>query len=365
LVAKMKDPNRPASRPEVYAREQIYLHDEPQRELVLQAIRVGELGITAIPNEVFGLTGLKLKAQSPLVPTFNIELANGAEGYIPPPEQHELGGYTTWPARTAGLEVQAEPKIVETLLELLEKVAGKPRRKPVEAAGPYTEAVLASKPIAYWRLGEMAGREARNTSPGHRAAQYMGCVALYLEGPAASGLLAAGQVARAAHFAGGRVVGVLPDLGPTYTFEAWFWNGLPADARPVTGWLFSWGSEDSGADLLGVGGTAGGAGRLFFSNGGAAARLAGGREIGLRTWNHVAVVRDGRKLAVFLNGQQQPEIAGEATPAVVPGTGRVIIGGRSDGQFGFEGKISEVALFGRALGADEIARHYAAAGTNS
>lgn len=25
----------------------------------------------------------------------NIELANGAEGYIPPPEQHKLGGYTT------------------------------------------------------------------------------------------------------------------------------------------------------------------------------------------------------------------------------------------------------------------------------
>ena len=31
------------------------------------------------------------------------------------PHQHELGGYTTWPARTAGLEVSAEPKIVEDL----------------------------------------------------------------------------------------------------------------------------------------------------------------------------------------------------------------------------------------------------------
>ncbi len=40
--------------------------------------------ITALPNEVYGITGLKLKAQSPLPATFNIELANGAEGYIPP-----------------------------------------------------------------------------------------------------------------------------------------------------------------------------------------------------------------------------------------------------------------------------------------
>ena len=103
----------PSSLPEVYAKEAIFLHEEPRRELKLQAIRIGELGITAIPNEVFAITGLKIKAQSPFDTTMNIELANGSEGYIPPPEQHALGGYTTWPARTAGLEVQAEPKIVD------------------------------------------------------------------------------------------------------------------------------------------------------------------------------------------------------------------------------------------------------------
>ena len=90
---------------EVYSFEQLFLHEEPERELKLQAIRIGELGITAIPDEVFGITGLKLKQASPLAVTMNIELANGAEGYIPPPEQHVLGGYTTWPARTAALEV--------------------------------------------------------------------------------------------------------------------------------------------------------------------------------------------------------------------------------------------------------------------
>jgi hypothetical protein len=57
-----------------------------------------------------------------------MELTNGAAGYIPPPEQHALGGYTTWPARTAGLEVNAEPRIVETVLQLLEEVSGLPPR---------------------------------------------------------------------------------------------------------------------------------------------------------------------------------------------------------------------------------------------
>jgi len=93
IVATMGD-RVPRTIPEVYAREAIHLHEEPQRALKLQAIRIGELGIAAIPNETFALTGLKIKARSPLLTTMNIELANGSQGYIPPPEQHVLGGYT-------------------------------------------------------------------------------------------------------------------------------------------------------------------------------------------------------------------------------------------------------------------------------
>jgi hypothetical protein len=120
---------RPTNRPQVYAEQALWIDEHPQAELVLQAVRIGGLGIAAIPNEVYGITGLKLKAQSPLVPLMNLELANGAEGYIPPPEQHYLGGYTTWPARTAGLEPDAEPKIVAALLTLLERVSGGTKRR--------------------------------------------------------------------------------------------------------------------------------------------------------------------------------------------------------------------------------------------
>ncbi len=110
--------------PAVYAREAVLLSEMPTtRELKLQALRIGDLGITAIPNEVYGITGLTIKKESPLRPTFNISLANGCEGYLPPPEQHDLGGYTTWRARTSCLERGAEPKIRATIMELLGKVA--------------------------------------------------------------------------------------------------------------------------------------------------------------------------------------------------------------------------------------------------
>ena len=98
----------------------------PTRELKIQAIRLGEMGIVGIPNEVFASTGISIKAETPLQPTMNISLANGSEGYIPPPEQHKLGGYTTWRARTSCLEAEAEPRIRAAVLELLARVAAHP-----------------------------------------------------------------------------------------------------------------------------------------------------------------------------------------------------------------------------------------------
>jgi len=66
---------------------------------------------------------LRVKAESPLKPTFNVSLANGYAGYLPPPDQHKLGGYTTWRARSSCLEEEAEPNIVAKILELLNTVA--------------------------------------------------------------------------------------------------------------------------------------------------------------------------------------------------------------------------------------------------
>jgi hypothetical protein len=119
---------RPLTRPEVYAREAVFLKDYPDVVPVkLQAIRIGELGICAAPSEVFAETGLAIKAQSPLKATFTISLANGYYGYLPTPQQHQWGGYETWDARSSSLEVDAEPKMREALLGLLREIASGPR----------------------------------------------------------------------------------------------------------------------------------------------------------------------------------------------------------------------------------------------
>ena len=110
------------TRPQIYAQETLELAKYPVTVPVkLQTIRIGPLGIAAIPCEVFAETGLAIKAQSALQPTFVIELANGYNGYLPTAAQHDLGGYETWPARSAYLEPAAEEEIRTTMFNLLRR----------------------------------------------------------------------------------------------------------------------------------------------------------------------------------------------------------------------------------------------------
>jgi hypothetical protein len=119
---------RPEGAPQRHIRERHYaqrvlqLDKAPPRvPIILQAFRVGDVGIAAIPFEVFAETGLEIKQKSPLKPTFTIELANGANGYLPTPAQHQLGGYETW-LGTSRVEIEASVKIVDTLMELFDRL---------------------------------------------------------------------------------------------------------------------------------------------------------------------------------------------------------------------------------------------------
>ncbi|MEN8230022.1 MAG: hypothetical protein ABFS38_17815 [Bacteroidota bacterium] len=90
-------------------------------DIILQAFRIGDLGVTAIPFEVFAEIGLEIKTKSQFRPTFTIEQANGSYGYLPTPEQHELGGYETW-SGVNFVEVEASRKIVTKLLDMFKRI---------------------------------------------------------------------------------------------------------------------------------------------------------------------------------------------------------------------------------------------------
>lgn len=127
-MQKVKD-NPEGAKPIFHIHEQSYarridmIENGPDSiDVILQAFRIGDLGIASSPFETFAATGLEIKEKSPLDHTFTIELANGAYGYLPTPEQHKLGGYETW-LGTNRVEKETTVKLVDTLMKLFDQVA--------------------------------------------------------------------------------------------------------------------------------------------------------------------------------------------------------------------------------------------------
>lgn len=335
---------------EVYAREQVILHERQSTEIVVQAIRIGDIAIATTPNETYALTGLKIKLQSPVKHTMVIELANGGDGYIPPPEQHVLGGYNTWAARSAGLEVQAEPKIVEAALQLLEQTSGEKRKRLSPPGGTQVDAMLAAKPAALWQLDDFSGPIAVDSSPFGRNAHFEEGVAFFL--PGVSGVSNGTWPGnRSAHFAGGRLHSRFANLSDDYSVILSCWNGMPLDARETTGWLVSrdhaHGVSASGDHL----GLSGGdqPGRLIFQHG-SSVQLQGKTQLERWKWYAVALVRHNDVVTLILDGEVEASggVKGTTTAA------DLFIGGRSDNRDNWEGRIDEVAVFDRALTLREI-----------
>ncbi len=360
----------PKSLPEVYAREALILHERQSTTLQLQALRIGDLTIATLPNEVYALTGLKLKARSPGKHHFNIELAGGAEGYIPPPEQHALGGYTTWPARTAGLEVAAEPKIVETLLTALEEVTQQPRRNPQADHGTYAQNLIDLKPIAYWRLEEADGRVAHSSVPGNIHLDLKGGLAWYLPGVGSGSGFGDGehlvptafsgphQINRSVHLADGalHLSGPLPDK--EFTLSLWFWLGVASGASERSGAVCQF---PSGAKLVA---SQDAEHRVQLSwqlpvateNQPVAVRKVGMAD----DWHNVTLVARNGECRVFIDGRirdtDQPEPALTVPLAELQGTGATEFG------VGLQGKLDEIALFDRALDSTAIGSLWQASG---
>jgi hypothetical protein len=131
---KEPDESKLPPRAKAYADFAVQLAEMPPTDdIILQAIRVGDVGIAAIPCEVFAEIGLDIKQQSPLKTSFTIELANGWNRYLPTPRQHRLGGYETW-LGTNMLEIHASEKIQAVVLDLLRDVSHDTAKRPVDSS---------------------------------------------------------------------------------------------------------------------------------------------------------------------------------------------------------------------------------------
>ncbi len=108
---------------DAYARRTLSLAEAGETiSIPLQAVRIGDLGVCAIPFETFVEIGLDLKHRSPFAHTMVLGVANGYNGYLPTPEQHKLGGYETW-LGTNKVQEDASVIITNQLLEMFGELA--------------------------------------------------------------------------------------------------------------------------------------------------------------------------------------------------------------------------------------------------
>ena len=350
IAAKIEN-DVPKNKEEVYAREALILHERQKTSVKLQAIRIGDLSIATLPNEVYAITGVKLREMSPLGTHFNIELANGATGYIPPPEQHTLGGYTTWPAKTAGLEVKAEPAMVAILSDSISQIAGKAARPLRPENGPFSNETLASKPVAYFRCDD--AHSALRNELGEEA-KVVGGHAFYLPGAGSSlgydeesalkpsAFSGSNKINRSIHLAGGHLETSNLKLGTQATIALWFWLGHESGASDRTGELIN---------ALGVSLKAhqfpdhtvklewGKSKERDLPSPSSNPDLASPAPCFADDWHFAVLIRDGEDVRVHLDGSEKPALSGKAEKA----TNEVLFGQ------GLEGRLDEITIWDRAI----------------
>jgi len=118
------DESVPDFKDRVYAREALYVADEPlERAIPIMAMRIGELGLVGLPGEIFVEYGLHIKGRSRFTNTMTIELANDFVGYCPTDKALGEGSYETQLARTSKAAPGTEAAMVGAALRALTRVA--------------------------------------------------------------------------------------------------------------------------------------------------------------------------------------------------------------------------------------------------
>lgn len=119
--AKLREPvaeNGKADLPRIYAERTIAMSEQPESGPVpVQVLQVGTLRIGSLPCEVLVEIGLEFRRRSASQPAFLVSMAHGYFGYLPTPEQHELGGYETW-LGTNRMEVDSSVLLLNQLVEM-------------------------------------------------------------------------------------------------------------------------------------------------------------------------------------------------------------------------------------------------------
>jgi len=144
--AKADNPAHPDA---VFARERLFAGEvariEPEKQVHLTAIQVGDAVLLSTAAEYFTSLGLRIKQSSPFPHTMVVELANDSIGYVPDLAAFDPktgGGYETVLTAYSCLIPEAGDRIADRRIEMSRTLT------PDRVAAP-----AESKPGSYWDYG--------------------------------------------------------------------------------------------------------------------------------------------------------------------------------------------------------------------
>lgn len=94
----------------------------PNVDVAIQVIRIGNIAIVGIPGEPFVEMQLHIKANSPVRHTFVAHNTNAFAGYIPTRSAFAAGGYETWPCYWSRLAPEAFELLCDEAVAVLRDV---------------------------------------------------------------------------------------------------------------------------------------------------------------------------------------------------------------------------------------------------
>jgi hypothetical protein len=237
-------------------------------------------------------------------------------------------------------------------------------------APSYVQVVLDDQPLAYWRLGDMSGSNAADTSGHNHQGTYVGNV-LYQQ----MGAIPSDPSSRSVYLNEGSTSnGYVSAAGAPFNFpgqasfslEAWVqptvidtsYRGVVSDEIPSgttkVGYVVYLGGFTDGGVGIGYD-RYGDSGSTPLHDAGAVLQGAG--------WFHIVAVYDGSStstMSLYVNGGLSA--SSPTTRQIQPFSCQFDIGATLCGANGwFQGYIAEVAVYGTALSAAQVQNHYAAA----
>ena len=222
----------------------------------------------------------------------------------------------------------------------------------------YSRQILDDHPTNYYRLGDLTGTAATDSSGNARHATYSGSYSLN-QTPAITNTsdndrsfytpvnggatLAAASMPTITNLLSGEAW-INPDSLTGY--NNWFGRYNADQALGITNW--SWGFYSNGANLELM---------LYSTAATAVYATTSDNPLQVGVWQHVAFSYDGNRMRVFLNGVEQVNQA--ATPVLATAAlADFKIGLNNATARNFKGYIDEVAVYDYPLGPEQIQAHY-------